>query len=39
MGTTNRHAPEIQAEFDRLYQAILELQNKVKELETKLENK
>jgi hypothetical protein len=39
MNTLNRHSPEVQAEFDNLYQIIQKLENLIKELQTKLETK
>ena len=39
MNTLNRHSPEVQAEFDNLYQLILKLQNEIKELKKKVEGK
>lgn len=39
MNTLNRHNPEIQAEFDNLYQLIQKLENLIKELQTKLASK
>jgi hypothetical protein len=39
MNTLNRHSPEVQAEFDNLYQLIQKLENLIKELRTKLETK
>lgn len=37
MNSLNRHSPEIQAEFDNLYQLILKLQNELNELKKKEE--
>ena len=39
MNSLNRHSPEIQAEFDNLYQIILKLQNELNELKKKEEGK
>lgn len=39
MNSLNRHSPEIQAEFDNLYQIILKLQNELNELKKKVEGK
>lgn len=39
MNTLNRHSPEIQAEFDNLYQLIQRLENEIKELKSKQETK
>ena len=39
MSTLNRHSPEVQAEFDNLYQIIQKLENEIKELQSKQETK
>ena len=39
MNTLNRHSPEVQAEFDNLYQIIQRLENAIKELKSKQETK
>lgn len=39
MNTLNRHSPEVQAEFDNLYQIIQRLENEIKELKSKQETK
>ena len=37
MGTINKHNPEIQEEFNNLYQLIQKLQNELAELKSKQE--
>ena len=39
MGTINKHSPEIQEEFNNLYQLIQKLQNELAELKSKQEEK